>query len=784
MAPTLVRQGNRELTQDLYQRAKETFQELVDLPKEAQEDRLGSLEQESPELASEVRSLLDYHTVQSLVVPPSSPKIRTRSTLSTTYQVKSWKWARTPIWALALGTPVFLLGLALVFWFEGLIQNALSQSVNAYLNETIDHRVSSFERWEREKISNALIWAQHPDIVGPIQSLINLTSQLPPDSDELHDALLESKFGDAIGQKLKLLSGCSDIKYAVWDRRMLTVCDWNQREQPELLGRFVTPSGASMLTTVLKSTPKVYLPKLGKAVTEGYQLHTSGPILSIFIPIVDPQSESVVAALMVRNYGLADEFDEMVKSWTASEDSTEVYLLDDRGTLLTNSRYESLLKRFGQNIASKKTSPPRYMVVDPGVDLSRAKPSTSAESWTPTLLAQQVINRSNGSDISGYSNYVGKRVVGAWRWLPSHQIGIAYEQEFDFAFRAGRLARWSMISLAALFSLAFVVATASLTFASASKRRLKNISEVGAYQVQELIGQGGMGRVYLAEHALLCRQSAIKVLTQGLEDLSVIGRFEREVQLASQLTHPNTIAIYDFGRNSDGLFYYAMEYINGAHLGQLVEFVGPVPPGRAIFILRQLCCALMEAHQAGVVHRDIKPQNIMVCNRGGEPDFVKLFDYGLVKSFAPGVSNNSSQTKVVVGTPRFMAPERLNSPWLADPRVDIYSVGALAYFLLTAQLPPLVTFETGMDHEQTGVETLDLPPDVVDFGELLSVCMAVEPSTRPSNMASLLRELEELSSKFPWTRGDSINWWEKHEAKLLHLVKNKRKKLSSENKLP
>jgi serine/threonine protein kinase len=339
----------------------------------------------------------------------------------------------------------------------------------------------------------------------------------------------------------------------------------------------------------------------------------------------------------------------------------------------------------------------------------------------------------------------------------------------------------SLISLTALFTLAFALVTTLLTLSSTSQKRLNNISEVGAYQVQELIGQGGMGRVYLAEHALLCRQSAIKVLTEGLEDPSVIGRFEREVQLASQLTHPNTIAIYDFGRNSDGLFYYAMEYINGAHLGQLVEFDGPIEPGRAIFILRQLCCALMEAHQAGVVHRDIKPQNIMVCNRGGEPDFVKLFDYGLVKSFAPGVSHDSSQTKVVVGTPRFMAPERLSSPWLADPRVDVYSVGALAYFLLTGQLPPLVTLETGMDHEQIGIETLDLPPDVVEFGELLSICMAVEPSNRPSNMASLLRELEELSIKFPWTRNDSLAWWKENESKLLHLVKNKRKKLGAAN---
>jgi serine/threonine-protein kinase len=222
-----------------------------------------------------------------------------------------------------------------------------------------------------------------------------------------------------------------------------------------------------------------------------------------------------------------------------------------------------------------------------------------------------------------------------------------------------------------------------------------------------------------------------------------------------------------------------MEYINGAHLGQLVEFAGPIAPGRTIFILQQLCRALLEAHQAGVVHRDIKPQNIMVCNRGGEPDFVKLFDYGLVKAFAPGVSQQTSQTRVVVGTPRFMAPERLNSPWLADPRVDIYSVGALAYFLLTAQLPPLVAPGEELHSEQPGVETLDLPPGVVDFGGILSECMSVEPSSRPSSMSSLLRELELLAKKHPWSREDSVSWWSQNEPKLLRLVENKRKQLNA-----
>jgi serine/threonine protein kinase len=395
------------------------------------------------------------------------------------------------------------------------------------------------------------------------------------------------------------------------------------------------------------------------------------------------------------------------------------------------------------------------------------------------LLARQAKSKNDGLNISGYRSYLGQKVVGAWQWMPRHAASMAVESDYAATFRAATAFRWTMYGITTVFGLSLLAFCITTAWKQVSRRRLRDISEVGPYQIQEVIGEGGMGRVYLAEHTLLCRQSAVKVLLKGDNDLSIISRFEREVQLASQLTHPNTIAIYDFGRNKDGIFYYAMEYINGAHLGQLIEYAGPLQPGRCIYVLRQLCRALQEAHQAGVVHRDIKPQNIMVCNRGGEPDFVKLFDYGLVKAFAPGVSHSTSQTEVVVGTPRFMAPERLNSPWLADPRVDIYSIGALAYFLLTGQLPPLVSPSEAMEYEQPGVETLDLPANVVQFGGLLSICMSVESSARPSSMNSLLHELDLLSDEFHWSREDSESWWEENEAKLLQYVASKRKNLNT-----
>ncbi len=764
------------MTADLYQQAKSVFAQLLEADDSQRDAKLAELRQSSPELEQEVRSLLDYHTAQSLIAPPSTPKVRTRSTLSTTQHNSRWlAWLIGPLRGLLVGLPLFGLGLTFAYWADGKIHHVLKRQVETHLNESIDFHLSELRRWETQELSRAVNWGEHPQIVKQIEGLVESVRAIPPEDPQLGQLLADANCCQELSSQLSQLAG-RPVKFAVWDRRMLTLVDWNQRQRPDMLGASVTSAGANMLTPVLKGHAKLFLPHDGFAITDGFVAESDSlPALSILVPIISPESGAVVAAMMVRDYGLEEEYAALIERWS-HQSHNEVYLLSAGGALLTSSRYGAKLS--GLPLATSKVgSRERTSVRDPGVNLlTGQQPASGAAAWLPTLLARQVTSGDNGVYVDGYRNYVGQTVVGAWRWLPDHDLGIALEEDYQSAFAIAGLARNANMALSGLFALALIGFSVATSY-GARRQQLKSVSEVGPYKIQELLGEGGMGRVYLAEHALLCRQSAIKVLTKGVNDLSIVSRFEREVQLASQLTHPNTISIFDFGRSREGVFYYAMEYINGAHLGQLVEYAGPLEPGRCIYVLRQLCRALLEAHHAGVVHRDVKPQNIMVCNRGGEPDFVKLFDYGLVKAFAPGVSHNSSQTKIVVGTPRFMAPERLNSPWLADPRVDVYSVGALAYYLLTAQLPPLVPFSDSDNYEQPGVETLDLPPGVVDFGGLLSVCMSVEPAARPSNMSSVLRELDGLAKKFPWTRDDSEVWWSKNEEKLLRLVRAKRSKL-------
>ncbi len=760
------------MTADFHQKAKALFAELVDAPTATQNKRLEEIAKEDPNLASEVGSLLHYHTAQSLVTAPSTPKIRTRSTLSTQYENQTLEWFTIPGRALLISLPLFILAMILASLAATRIESQLADMVSNHLADALKLKIQDFDAWEGREVDRAVRWAEDPRITSAVEDLVDAAKNAQP--SELQDILSKIDASERISQTLQELAG-RPVKYAVWDRQMNTLADWNQGRNPDILGSYVTRDGANTLARVLKGRPAMYLPNLSVPISLGYTSEGSSPVLSIFVPIRSSK-ERIVAVLMLRGYGLEEEYKSMLQDWNIDA-TKEFFIVSRDGTMVTESKYD--VEAF--NLTYRDQNKKRMIVLrDPGVNLlAGEQPSRAPSTWQETLLARQAKSKNDGLNISGYRSYLGQKVVGAWQWMPRHAASMAVESDYAATFRAATAFRWTMYGITTVFGLSLLAFCITTAWKQVSRRRLRDISEVGPYQIQEVIGEGGMGRVYLAEHTLLCRQSAVKVLLKGDNDLSIISRFEREVQLASQLTHPNTIAIYDFGRNKDGIFYYAMEYINGAHLGQLIEYAGPLQPGRCIYVLRQLCRALQEAHQAGVVHRDIKPQNIMVCNRGGEPDFVKLFDYGLVKAFAPGVSHSTSQTEVVVGTPRFMAPERLNSPWLADPRVDIYSIGALAYFLLTGQLPPLVSPSEAMEYEQPGVETLDLPANVVQFGGLLSICMSVESSARPSSMNSLLHELDLLSDEFHWSREDSESWWEENEAKLLQYVASKRKNLNT-----
>jgi len=268
---------------------------------------------------------------------------------------------------------------------------------------------------------------------------------------------------------------------------------------------------------------------------------------------------------------------------------------------------------------------------------------------------------------------------------------------------------------------------------------------------------------------MMRRPSALKLLRVDRAGELQLRRFEREVQQTARLTHPNTITIFDYGRTHDGVFYYAMELLDGANLQRIVAVGGPQPAGRVLRILAMACGALTEAHAIGLIHRDIKPANIMLCTQGGERDVVKLLDFGLVKEVEVDRNVALTGTGSVIGTPQYMAPEAIIDPGAVDARTDIYALGAVAYYLLAGS----EVFNGRTIVEVCG-QHLHQEPDplsargVVVSAELEAVvraCLAKKPEARPQSAAELRKRLEACAAA-PWDSENARIWWLEHQCAL------------------
>jgi len=332
------------------------------------------------------------------------------------------------------------------------------------------------------------------------------------------------------------------------------------------------------------------------------------------------------------------------------------------------------------------------------------------------------------------------------------------------------MSRAVLSSAAVLFTVVSVlIATTGSTVIYGLRRRVRMAMRLGQYSLDEKVGEGGMGVVYKARHAMLKRDAAIKLLQPGREGVHNLSRFEREVQLTAKLTHPNTVSVFDYGRSPEGLFYYAMEYLEGTDLESLVRADGPQPPARVIHVLTQVCGALQEAHALGLIHRDIKPANIFLCRRGGVPDVAKVLDFGLVKEVETGPADPGSTGNIVVGTPGFLAPEAITAPETVGPSSDLYALGAVAYFLVSG----LQVFEgsTVMEicshHALTPPEPPSTRCDVwvpPDLEALILRCLHKDPGERPASAAALRGALGQLSEAEQWTEALAEQWWRGYEA--------------------
>lgn len=333
---------------------------------------------------------------------------------------------------------------------------------------------------------------------------------------------------------------------------------------------------------------------------------------------------------------------------------------------------------------------------------------------------------------------------------------------------AGDEVYYSFIARSLYFLLLLVNSLALLLLLLGRKKKKVNASSdeesVGPYIIRGELGVGAMGKVYKANHKMMHRPVALKVLSQDSSFSSDFLFFEREAQMTSQLTHPNTIAIYDYGKTDEGVFYYAMEYLEGIDLQQIVHLTGPQCAARVIHIALQICGSLAEAHKEGLIHRDIKSNNIFLCVRGGIYDYVKVLDFGLVKDMNAFSSSLNHASKTVKGTPCFISPEAIQTPSQVDQRSDIYSLGVTLYHLLTGKYPFKGDSIKDVLEMQLGQDPV-LPSELVRFGipgdleRLIMSCMAKDPNLRPQNMEELEKSLKACVDYDNWRDSDAYHWW-------------------------
>lgn len=332
-------------------------------------------------------------------------------------------------------------------------------------------------------------------------------------------------------------------------------------------------------------------------------------------------------------------------------------------------------------------------------------------------------------------------------------------------FTPRRLTEIALVPIAAAAVAVYGTRTISML-----RHEARLAKQLGQYRLTRELGRGGMGQVFLAEHQLLKRPCAIKVIhPEHIVDPHALARFEREVRSTARLSHWHTVEVYDYGHTDDGTFYYVMEYLPGMNLSELVQRHGPLPISRAIHFLRQTCAALKEAHREGMIHRDLKPANIYASERGGVYDVTKLLDFGLVADPRDGswiTDDSLSQPTPFAGSPLYMSPEQAKGNLDIDIRSDIYSLGAVGYFLVTGR-PPFEgksPWRVMLAHARNPVNPpSDLRSDLPkELEAVLLKCLAKRPEDRYQDVGELADALDRCRHEHIWTYRDAENWWATH----------------------
>jgi len=648
------------------------------------------------------------------------------------------------------------------WWVHLAVERAMREQRAIDLNTMVDASATALRVWMSEQRINVELFADDEQLRPKVTELLRLAD----DSPAAERQLMHSEAQESLRARLKhrlTLSGYVGYFVVAPDGTVLAA------DQDPPIGKVLSGYRQEVFTQTLAGKTLVSKPFRSSLLLANKQgeMQANLPTMFAIGPLRDEQG-SPIAALGLR-IRPEDQFTRIQQVVRFGE-SGETFSFDKNGLLLSQSRFDEQMKQIGLLADQPDTGSILTLETrDPGVDMVAGERPKLRRSEQPlTRMAQDAIRGNDGHDADGYRDYRGVMTVGAWRWLPEYDFGVATEVDVAEAFRPVYILRNAFRVLMILLILCAIGIFLAMLFINRQQRALQQATlaakQLGQYALAEKLGAGGMGTVYKARHAMLRRPTAVKLLDVDKMSEAAVTRFEREVQLTSALTHPNTVAVYDYGRTPDGIFYYAMEYLEGMNLGDLVARFGPLPEARMVFILRQVCGSLAEAHAAGLVHRDVKPANIFLTRRGGLHDFVKVLDFGLVKAIDAPDEANVTSPNALIGTPLYLSPETVNQPDAVDVRTDVYAVGAVGYFLLTGT--PVFTGKSAVEICMQHVNAAPEPPSArrgrpvsIELEALLLRCLAKAPPDRPANAAELLGELEACAVEGTWTAQDAAAWW-------------------------
>lgn len=691
--------------------------------------------------------------------PNHKPSVAGNSTLART---KSFLRTQYWIWPLVAAAILVFVGVFVRRQMEEAMKSQIADNLQTILNSNTE----ALRAWVATMQSRAEALAEDTRVRDLAGSLAPAGSGPEPARTVLLGAVELGKLKVLLQPELEHY-GFSG--YVLLNREGIVVA----AEREDVLAMKIPPAYTEQLRACFEGRPLVTPPFPSVVAIPGSQGAVRPGTPTMFAAAPVRSAEGNVFAVLCLRIAPEKDFTRILATARAGH-SGETYAFDRRGILLSESRFDDELKRLGLVPDNPESHSLLTLELrDPLVDLGRGGQSPKRRAEQPLIRpVAAAIAGEDGVDVSAYRDYRGRPSVGAWRWLKDFDMGLVSELEMAEALAPLQILRFGfgiifgLLVLAAL-GLFLLMRTARRLHETARKAELK-ARQLGQYALDDQIGAGAYGAVYRAHHALMRRPVAVKLLDPARANEHSIARFEREVQLTCTLTHPNTIALYDYGRTPDGLFYYAMEFLEGLPLDKLVQKTGRLPEGRVIHVLRQVCSSLAEAHAHRLVHRDIKPANIFLTQRGGIPDFVKVLDFGIVKARNLEGQPELTGASATPGTPLYMSPEAIQRPDSVDARSDIYSLGCVGYYLLTGEtvfggstLGELLLQHVRAAPEKPSVRLHE--PVSRDLEQLILSCLAKKPEQRPASAEALEASLGKCGAANSWNREQAAEWWGKYE---------------------